>query len=442
MPKLPLESAEKKSAKRSTWKHQDMDAPHARSAAHKKMIDETSIRYEGWPIVGVCFLVATFAWGAGFYGQGVYLAELQRAHGWPASLISTATTGYYLFSAVLVVFVSEAIRTLGPRRLLIIGIIAIAAGTALVGQVTSPWQLYIAYALIAFGWAGTSLAAINNTLGLWFDKKRGMAISLALNGASCGGVLGVPLLVGAIGKFGFPATSIGAALVIVILAIPAILIWVGQPPKRSRPPADAFATAPAPAVRSIAQIRRAAFGSLSFWTITVPFALLLIAQVGFIVHQISFLDPIMGRERASIAVALMTAMAVVGRVLFGFVVDRMDQRKAAAVSAISQALALIVMINTRNEIALFTASAVFGFSVGNMITLPTLIVQREFSAAAFGVLVSLVTAICQFTYAFGPGIVGLLRDLSGSYAVPFYACAALQMIAAAIVLVRGKAQAV
>ncbi len=415
-----------------------MNVPHAGSAATEKPIDEASIRYEGWPIVGVCFLVATFAWAAGFYGQGVYLAELQRLHGWPASLISTATTVYYLFSAVLVVFVSEAIRTMGPRRLMITGIVAIAAGTALVGQVTAPWQLYFAYLLIAFGWAGTSLAAINNTLGLWFDKRRGMAISLALNGASCGGVFGVPLLVGAIGKFGFSATLIGAALVIVIVAVPAILIWVGQPPKRVLPPVDAFATEPPPAVQSIAQMRRAAFGSLSFWTITVPFAMLMIAQVGFIVHQISFLDPIMGRERASIAVALMTAMAVVGRVLFGFVVDRMDQRKAAAVSAISQAAALIVMINTKNEVALFTASAVFGFSVGNMITLPTLIVQREFSAASFGVLVSLVTAICQFTYAFGPGVIGLLRDIFGSYAVPFYACAALQVIAATIVLVRGK----
>lgn len=415
-----------------------MNVLHAGPAAAEKPIDEASIRYEGWPIVGVCFLVATFAWAAGFYGQGVYLAELQRLHGWPASLISTATTVYYLFSAVLVVFVSEAIRTMGPRRLMITGIVAIAAGTALVGQVTAPWQLYLAYVLIAFGWAGTSLAAINNTLGLWFDKRRGMAISLALNGASCGGVFGVPLLVGAIGKFGFSATLIGAALVIVIVAVPAILIWVGQPPKRVLPPVDAFATEPPPAVQSIAQMRRAAFGSLSFWTITVPFAMLMIAQVGFIVHQISFLDPIMGRERASIAVALMTAMAVVGRVLFGFVVDRMDQRKAAAVSAISQAAALIVMINTKNEVALFTASAVFGFSVGNMITLPTLIVQREFSAASFGVLVSLVTAICQFTYAFGPGVIGLLRDIFGSYAVPFYACAALQMIAATIVLVRGK----
>lgn len=412
-----------------------MNAPHAEPAADEKAIDETSIRYEGWPIVAVCFLIATFAWGAGFYGQGVYLAELQRLHGWPASLISTATTCYYLFSSVLVVFVSEAIRVLGPRRLLIAGIMCMAAGTALVGQVTSPWQLYIVYVLIAAGWAGTSIAAINSTLGLWFDRKRGMAISLALNGASCGGVVGVPLLVGAIGRFGFSATLIGAALVMIALAIPAILIWVGSPPRRVP---HAVGSAEPPVAQSIAQIRRAAFGSLPFWTITVPFALLLLAQVGFIVHQISFLDPIMGRERASIAVALMTAMAIIGRVLFGLVVDRMDQRIASSVSAISQAIALIVIINTRNEVALFAASALFGFSVGNVITLPTLIVQREFSAAAFGVLVSLVSAICQFTYAFGPGIVGLLRDALGGYTVPFYVCAALELIAAGIVLVRAK----
>ena len=55
-------------------------------------IDESSARYEGWRIVAVCFLVATFGWAFGFYGQSVYLAELHRAHGWPASLISGATT--------------------------------------------------------------------------------------------------------------------------------------------------------------------------------------------------------------------------------------------------------------------------------------------------------------------------------------------------------------
>ena len=90
-------------------------------------IDETSARYDGWRIVAVCFLVATFGWGLGFYGQSVYLAELHRLHGWPASLISSGTTFFYLFGAVLVAFVSEAMRAFGPRNCLLAGIVAMAA---------------------------------------------------------------------------------------------------------------------------------------------------------------------------------------------------------------------------------------------------------------------------------------------------------------------------
>ena len=76
-------------------------------ASNHVTIDETSIRYDGWRIVVVCFLLATFGWGLGFYGQSVYVAELHRLRGWPASLISSGTTFFYLFGAALVAFVSE-----------------------------------------------------------------------------------------------------------------------------------------------------------------------------------------------------------------------------------------------------------------------------------------------------------------------------------------------
>ena len=221
-------------------KHQDVDGRvepghdgnerQALNAPTHTSIDETSARYEGWRIVVVCFLVATFGWGLGFYGQSVYVAELHRLHGWPASLISGGTTFFYLFGALLVVFVSEAIRAFGPRNCLLAGIFAMAAAAVLIGQVTEPWQLYAANAVLAFGWAGTSLGIITNTLGLWFDKKRGMAISLALNGASFGGIAGVPLLVAAIGSFGFSGAMIVAAIAMVVLMVPVILIFVGRPP--------------------------------------------------------------------------------------------------------------------------------------------------------------------------------------------------------------------
>jgi hypothetical protein len=87
---------------------------------------------------------------------------------------------------------------------------------------------------------------------------------------------------------------------------------------------------------------------------------------------------------------------------------------------------------------LIAACAVFGFSVGNLITLPSLIVQREFDARSFGVLISLLTAITQVTYAFGPGVIGALRDLSGAYALPFYGCIALQLAAAGLIMIRGR----
>jgi predicted MFS family arabinose efflux permease len=303
----------------------------------------------------------------------------------------------------------------------------------LMGQVSQPWQLYLADAVLAVGWAGTSLAMISNTLGLWFDRKRGMAISLALNGASFGGIAGVPLLVIAIGRFGFPHAMMVAAAVMVVLVMPVVLLFVGPPPSRASTGPAAVDDAP-----SSSEIRARAFRDVGFLSVSIAFALVLFAQVGFIVHLIAFLDPVIGRSRATVAIAMLTAMAVVGRVLFSTVIDQLNQRLASAFSFVSQALALAVIINFNNDVVLIAACAVFGFSVGNLITLPSLIVQREFDARSFGVLISLLTAITQVTYAFGPGVIGALRDLSGSYTLPFYGCIVLELVAAALVMIRGK----
>ena len=311
-----------------------------------------------------------------------------------------------------------------------------AAAAVAIGAVREPWQLYLADAVLAFGWAGTSLAMITNTISLWFDQKRGMAISLALNGASFGGIVGVPLLVTMISHIGFGNAMFAASAAMLVLLVPVILLVVGRPPDL-----HGWHGAAKAKPQSSAEIRSRALRDVGFLTVTIAFALVLFAQVGFIVHLISFLDPIIGRERAAVAVAVLTAMAVIGRVLFSMVIDRLNQRLASALSFLSQAAALCVVINLHNDYVLIAACAVFGFSVGNLITLPSLIVQQEFDSASFGVLISLNTAINQVTYAFGPGVVGFLRDSSGGYSLPFYLCIALEVMAAALIMVRGRPQA-
>ncbi len=391
---------------------------------------ELSYRYRGWRVVAGCFLMATFGWGLGFYGHSVYLAELTRLHGWPAGPISTASTLYYLVSALLVIFVSDAIHRFGPQPVVLTGIASFAISATAIGCATSKAHIFAAYLVMSIGWATLTLAAITNILSLWFEEKRGLAISLALNGASMGGIVGTPLLIWLTNLYGFRTAMVIAAAATIVVLLPVAMIWVErQPTKPANADLDTHAAA-------ALLKRRDLLASPHFWTVAAPFCLGLLAQVGFIVHQIAFLESALGRHGAGLAVAVTTIMAVVGRVGLGFFIDRLDQRQLTAISLVTQAVALLVMTLTASPWLLYACCAVFGFSVGNLITLPALIIQREYDSPSFGMLTALVVAIVQIAYSFGPGLLGVLRDLSGSYAVPLYVCIALELAGAIVVMLR------
>jgi MFS family permease len=392
-------------------------------------VDETARGYAGWKTVFACFLLAIAAWGFGFYGHTVYLAELHKLYGWPTSLISTATTVYYLFGGLIVIWVSDAVRRFGPRNVALAGLVMLSGSGALLALVHKPWQLYGAFLLMSFGWAGTSIAIINNILGLWFSVRRGMAISWALNGASVAGIVFAPALVALIGVFDFATAMLIAAIATLLIVGPAVLLWVDRPPHRPR------GTAASPAT-SGSWTRARALRSLQFWTVAAPFALALVAQVGLLVHLIAFLEPTIGRYLSGVALSLASICAVVGRVGLSFIIDRLNQRVVTAVSLASQAAALFLMIHTTDTVALIALASLFGFSVGNLITLPSLIVQREFEPGSFGMLMALSAAINQFTYAMGPALLGVVKDFAGGYPAALGVCIACQIAAIAIILSR------
>jgi MFS family permease len=395
--------------------------------------------YPGWWVVGACFVIAAFGWGLGFYGPGVYMVELQARHGWPVSLIATATTLYYLSGAALIVMVPDIMQRLDQRATILGGAAAMTIGVGLLPVITAPWQLLAAYVLMSAGWATLSATAITTILAPWFVRRRGFAISLAFNGASASGVVVVPALVLLIAKLGFAggiAVVIAALLLLLVPVVVVSLRWPSPEAAGWAPDGDSLltrhrdVTAAAPS----APRRSELLVSGAFWGVAVPFALALLAQVAFLTHQISFLAPYLGREGAGLAVSLTTAAAVSGRLLLGLVVDRLDRRRVTALTFASQAVALIAMaLWPADPVVLYSACLVFGFSVGNVVTLSPLIVQGEFPVTAFATVIALVTAVSQVTYAFGPGLIGIVRDLSGGYGAALALCAAIDFAAAWII---------
>ncbi|MDN3274374.1 MFS transporter [Frankia sp. RB7] len=393
-------------------------------------VDESSVHYRGWRVVLACFLMAFFMFGFGLYGQGVYLAELQRAHGWPGTLVSAASTFSFLLTSVLVIFTDDLLARIGLRALILCGLTALGASTALLGLMQAPWQLYLAYALMSVGWTGMGSVVIATVLNAWFARRRGLALSLAFNGATFGGIILVPVLLALSSSIGFRSAMLGATIVMVVLVLPVVVVFTSWPVDASR---NAAGVSGGKAAR---HSRKELLANASFWTMVLPIAIALLAQMGFIIHQVTFLEPLIGRASAGLAVTIMAAMAVVGRLSLGLFVDRLDPRLACAASMMSQAAALLVLLQSQSPTVLLICCAVYGFSIGNMITFPPLIIQREIGSTAFAAAMGLGTSISGIVSAFGPGIIGLVRSVSGDYTMAFAMCVVLDVVAAGIVLWR------
>src|SRR5258705_1632018 len=186
--------------------------------------------FYGWNVVGATFVMALLSFGLGFYGVSVYVASLQRLHGWSASTVSAPVTMYYVAGALLTAVMGDVYERFGPRLVVTAGSAAMAAGVAALGVVSQPWHLYPAFLVMSAGWGAMSGAAINIVLAPWFQRRRGLAVSLAVNGATFGSVLVAPGLILLIGVMGFASALSCAALTLLLVLVPvAAVVMRGRP---------------------------------------------------------------------------------------------------------------------------------------------------------------------------------------------------------------------
>ncbi len=168
----------------------------------------------GWRVVLTTFCMALGAWGLGFYALSAYAQFLGRAGRFSPALLSLASTWYFLVGAAALYGVEHAVRRFGVRRITLIGLLLMAGGVSTLAYVPNLALLFVAYTAMAFGWAAISGTAIARIVGQWFDARRGLALNLALTGASAAGFVIVPALVWAIERFGMGPGVLGMALAV------------------------------------------------------------------------------------------------------------------------------------------------------------------------------------------------------------------------------------
>ena len=381
-----------------------------------------------WSVTAIVFVAAVFAWGTIFYGHSFYLAALQDRHGWSASLISTAILCFFLAGIPATIVVGRVIDRYGAAPVLAWGAVSLGLGIVALGYVDAPWQLFLVYPLLGTGYPALATATISGALMPWFERRYGLALSLALSGASVGGALVPPLMVALDAGHGFTVTvlAVGGATLAVLLPLAWLLHRLGRP-------CAAGVADPADAAAAVPVLRSAAF-----WLITLASSLGLGAQVGFLSHQIPLLEGDVGRQTAALMVSVTAASALVGRLLVGALTARVALGRLAAGSYLTQAAGLALLALGREAAWLYAGSAVAGFVVGAIVMLPPLLLREAFGSAGYGRIYGLCNIGLYVGAGLGPAATGWLKDWQGGYAPALWCLAATQLAAAAVILLHRR----
>jgi MFS family permease len=394
--------------------------------------------YHGWWIVGACVLVAMTGNALGLFGAGVYLRAITASTGWPTGTVSGAVTLFYVVSAVLLIPVGSGIGRVGPRPFVATGGLAMAAGVAGMGYVSRPWHVYLLFPLMGVGWACLSTTAVATTLAPWFEKYQGRAVSIASLGASAGGMMGPPLLLLGADRIGFARTTSAAAAVALVVVLPLALFILRRRPEDMGLSPDGLPRGQEEQPRDGATWSRAdALRTSALQTTMIAFGLGMSVQIGLLTHQVTLLSQSLSTDAVAATISATAIAALAGRLGLAKFADRFDARATGSIVLITAAASFCALAATRDPVVLIGASLLFGLTVGNVTTLSPIIVRREFGAASFGSVFGVASCAIQLVTALGPGFYGLLHEQSGSYREPLLVAAAMDVIAA-IVILRGR----
>jgi len=300
-------------------------------------------RYFGWKVAWAAFAIAACGAGAGLYGPSVFLPVLHTTRGWSVSVISAAITTHFLLSAGIIIYLPELHRRYPLEAVTRAGALSCALGIICWSLAQAPWQLFAAALLTGAGWATTSSAAINAMVARWFDRDRPKALSLALNGASVGGILFPPIWVALITYAGFATSGILVAVAVVAIIWPLAYHFLRPLPADFGLLRDGGAgRLDSPALRP-SRPRRALLRDPRFVSMAAAFALGMFAQIGLVAHLIARLTPELGARGSATALSLITLCAIVGRTLLGWCLGNHNRRVVAASNLFIHSIGVLLL---------------------------------------------------------------------------------------------------
>ncbi|MCC6763740.1 MAG: MFS transporter [Deltaproteobacteria bacterium] len=395
--------------------------------------------YYGWRIVAVAFLTHCLNVGCVFYSFGVFFTPLIQEFGWSRAQVSWGFSSVSIVGALWSPFVGRVVDRHGPRRSQLFGALVLGGTFMLLSQVRSLAQYYALMA-VCVSLGSTALGPIpsNSAVAGWFLRRRGRALGLATAGISMGGVIFVPLAQTLIARFGWRQAFVVLGALVIGTGVAPIALVMRKPPAEL-PAEERLPVGDAPGLAFEIEhsvTPRDAVRDPNFWLIAGAFSLTVMGLSAVLLHQMPLLIDIgVSPAHAALALGATAGVGVVGKLGFGALLERVEQRRVIVGCFLAQAVGLLLLPFARIPALLALYVVVYGYAMGGNATLQATVLGECFGRRHYGAIAGRMGPIIVFSQAVAVPLVGWLRDRTGSY-VPAILAIEVMTLAAAFCISR------
>ena len=381
----------------------------------------------------------------------MWIKALELQFGWSRAQLTGAFSMAQLEGSIIGPLMGYLIDRLGPRRMVLIGMVITGLGFLLFSRTENIFTFYLSYGLIMLGTAAGTWLPYMSVVNRWFVRKRGLAMAIAGEGSPLGGLVLLPILAWAVipGSHGWSVTAQWIGVVFLCLAWPmSRLIRVRPEDYGLRPDGDPPDQVVREAVRPVRRAAspdqlqftgRQAIRTHAFWLITFGHACSSILFATLTVHLVPMLtDRGLSLQAAANMFSLVMGVAAIFQLIGGYAGDRLPKNAVIAFFGFIQAggFLMAVLVDSFPMAVLFAIT--FGVGFGGRNPLTTAIRGDYFGEKAFATITGISSAPMYALMLAAPLFAAFMFDATESYTVSFLIIGGLGVMSGVLFLLAKK----
>lgn len=381
-------------------------------------------KFIGWRVVfaatvGLACGIATMA-AATF---SIFIGPIRAETGWSQSAAFAALLAVTFTAALLAPVMGGIVDRFGARRVVFFGFVAeIIIFASFAWQNDNIWTFYLRYFLLAVFALGTTHVAFARVITVWFDRRRGLALGIALSGVGLGGFVWPMFAQLMIEAYGWRNAYLLLAAAIGVCALPIMSLFLKDSPASvgqhadGLSPATSAATAGAQPVSAVetGMTFAEALRSRIYWLMLITFFIIGLAVQSALMHLVPLLTSRgISPMAAAMAQSSMFLAVTSGRLITGWLMDRFFAPHVALAFLLAPIAGLAMLSLNLPEALAIVAALMIGLAVGAEVDVLAYLNGRYFGTRQFSRIYGSFYGIYSFSGGIGPLATALVVERGG-----------------------------